>query len=183
MTYLVVEIEEKELDSRFTTVKITCSDPLLQHKVMNFLSVVFKAPFDEELKRTVEKSFLNGYVTYIDVKTEAEAQFIKLKLEDISQKFSEENNQYFNEFFAFKADERSEEIKKMEQKIKGYRQLDESELALINEMNEIKSEVLRSIQKLEKHNSTDKVWVEAGKIDIEKAFMCLNRSIARPTSA
>lgn len=71
-------------------------------------------------------------------------------------------------------------IENMKQTIKGYRQLDESELAIINKLKDLQSQVLHDIQSLEQHNSTDKRWVQAGKLDIQKGFMCLTRSIARP---
>ena len=66
--------------------------------------------------------------------------------------------------------------------IKGYRQLSEQEVALINEGKELSEKVGDFVHKLFQENSTDKRWVSEGKTDLQKGFMSLIRSIAQPTT-
>ena len=75
--------------------------------------------------------------------------------------------------------------------IKGYRDLSQEEIDLMNEGKELASSVGEWIEKLEKStvnvNSVniyiaDKRWLEIGKTDLQKGFMATIRSIARPTT-
>ena len=75
--------------------------------------------------------------------------------------------------------------------IKGYRDLSQEEIDLMNEGKELASSVGEWIKKLEKStvnvNSVNiyianKRWLEIGKTDLQKGFMATIRSIARPTT-
>lgn len=72
-------------------------------------------------------------------------------------------------------------------KIKGYRDLSQEEIDLMNEIKEKAAEVGALVEKLEKaefarssDEDTDKRWVAIGKTDLQKGFMALTRSIAKP---
>ncbi len=67
-------------------------------------------------------------------------------------------------------------------KITGYRQLNEAEAAL---MNEIKAEGIRLgelIQKLQSNETLDQRWVSIGVTDLQTGLMALTRSVAQPTT-
>lgn len=67
-------------------------------------------------------------------------------------------------------------------KITGYRQLNEQEVEL---MNEIKAEGVRLgslINKLYGTPGVDGRWVSVGCTDLQKGLMSLTRSVARPTT-
>lgn len=75
--------------------------------------------------------------------------------------------------------------------IKGYRDLSQEEIDLMNEGKELASSVGEWIEKLEKSTVNvngvniyiaDKRWLEIGKTDLQKGFMATIRSIARPTT-
>ena len=71
-------------------------------------------------------------------------------------------------------------------KIKGYRELTQDEIDLMNEVKEKAEEVGELIEKLNvTHVQTgshaiDTRWVSIGKTDLQKGFMALTRSIAKP---
>ena len=65
------------------------------------------------------------------------------------------------------------------QKIKGYRDLSEDEIALMNECKELAIKVGELCKKLEK-TPVDQRWLAIAKTDLQKAFMFLIRSIAKP---
>jgi hypothetical protein len=79
-------------------------------------------------------------------------------------------------------------------KIKGYRELSQPEIDLMNEIKEKAAEVGELVEKLETLATPDKNddrwfpvgdepdlrWVESGKTDLQKGFMALTRSIAKP---
>lgn len=67
-------------------------------------------------------------------------------------------------------------------KIKGYRDLSQEEIDLMNEGKELSQKVGDFISKLEANESLDKRWVAIGKTDLQKGFMAAIRSIAQPTS-
>lgn len=75
------------------------------------------------------------------------------------------------------------------QKIKGYRDLSEAEIALMNEGKALAEQVREYIEKLEyaefAENSDqvpDKRWLSIGRTDLQKGFMAVIRSIAKPTT-
>lgn len=65
--------------------------------------------------------------------------------------------------------------------IKGYRELNAEEIAL---MNEIKGQgvILGAlVEKLRAQQETDKRWVSIGATDLQTGLMALTRSVATPT--
>lgn len=68
------------------------------------------------------------------------------------------------------------------QHIKGYRDLSESEIALMNEGKELAIQIGQYVDKLNSHPDTDKRWVSIGRTDAQTAMMALIRSIAKPTT-
>jgi len=64
--------------------------------------------------------------------------------------------------------------------IKGYRDFDKSEIDLINEVKEKAEEVGILVVKLSVLSSVDPRWVNIGKTDLQKGFMALVRSVAKP---
>lgn len=68
------------------------------------------------------------------------------------------------------------------QKIKGYRDLSQDEIDLMNRAKEHASYVGDLIERLEKESSIDKRWLAIAKTDLQKGFMSLVRSIAQPTT-
>ena len=67
-------------------------------------------------------------------------------------------------------------------KIKGYRDLSQEEIDMMNECKELASKVGELCEVLSNMESTDKKWVDDGTITAQKAFMSLIRGIAQPTS-
>ncbi|HBR1163511.1 DUF7681 family protein [Klebsiella pneumoniae] len=74
-------------------------------------------------------------------------------------------------------------------KIKGYRDLSADEIALMNEGKDVAQKVGEFVGKLEvaefaKSNLEvpDKRWLAIGKTDLQKGFMAVIRSIAKPTT-
>lgn len=63
-------------------------------------------------------------------------------------------------------------------KIKGYRELDKAEISLMNEAKELEEKVMKFMERLE--FVADGRWLAIAKTDIQKGFMALGRSIARP---
>lgn len=67
-------------------------------------------------------------------------------------------------------------------KITGYRQLNESEAAL---MNEIKAEGIKLgelVAKLRATDGLDQRWVSIGSTDLQTGLMALTRGVAQPTT-
>ena len=66
--------------------------------------------------------------------------------------------------------------------IKGYRELNQTELVAINRMKDIAEDIGAMLDELEACNGIDKRWLAIGKTDLQKGFMAVIRSIAQPTS-
>lgn len=64
--------------------------------------------------------------------------------------------------------------------IKGYRDLSETEIALMNKCKELGVLVGQAISNIEKEPNIDMRWLAIAKTDLQKGFMSLIRSIARP---
>ena len=73
-------------------------------------------------------------------------------------------------------------MKDQHTKIKGYRDLIQEEIDLMNESKELAEQCRLLIEKLETRKSIDKRWLEEGKFDLQKGFMGVIRSIAQPTT-
>lgn len=67
-------------------------------------------------------------------------------------------------------------------KIIGYRQLNEEEVALMNEGKELANRVREYVEKLSTAPNLNHRWISIGKTDLQKGFMALMRAIVRPTS-
>lgn len=73
--------------------------------------------------------------------------------------------------------------------IKGYRDLSEEEIALMNEAKELSEKVGEFVDKVQAKVSGEDVnitidprWLAIGRTDLQTGFMALIRSIARPTT-
>ena len=73
-------------------------------------------------------------------------------------------------------------MKDQHEKIKGYRDLSQQEIDLMNEGKALAEQVGLYIDKLQALDSTDKRWIATGKTDLQKGFMSAIRSIAQPTT-
>ena len=66
--------------------------------------------------------------------------------------------------------------------IKGYRELTQEEINLMNEVKQKGVEFGDLFEKLEKIENIDKRWLSIGKTDLQKGLMATTRAIARPDS-
>ena len=67
-------------------------------------------------------------------------------------------------------------------KITGYRELSQDEINAMNKSKELASQVGDFIDELEKNGYVDKRWLAIAKTDLQKAFMSLTRSVAKPST-
>lgn len=65
--------------------------------------------------------------------------------------------------------------------IKGYRELDESEIKAMNMIKEGANAVGDMIKTMECVSELDQRWIAIAKTDLQKGFMALTRAIAKPT--
>ena len=65
-------------------------------------------------------------------------------------------------------------------KIKGYRDLSQSEIDAMNQIKEKAAEVGELFKDLENRPELDKRWLAIAKTDLQKGFMAATRSIAKP---
>jgi hypothetical protein len=68
------------------------------------------------------------------------------------------------------------------QKIKGYRDLSEDEIALMNDAKGKATDIGKLIDVLGERPGIDKRWLAIAKTDLQKGFMSLVRAIAQPTT-
>lgn len=73
-------------------------------------------------------------------------------------------------------------MKDQHEKIKGYRDLSEQEIALMNEGKELAIKCGAFIEKLEANAETDKRCAALGKTNLQQGFMWAIRAVARPTT-
>ena len=66
--------------------------------------------------------------------------------------------------------------------IKGYRDLTAEEIALMNEIKDQGAQLGVAIDAIEKMEGVDKRFVAIARTQLQLGFMCLIRSIARPTT-
>ena len=66
--------------------------------------------------------------------------------------------------------------------IKGYRDLTEEEIEIMNEAKEVSVKVGELVDLIDSISSTDKRWVSIARTDLQKGFMSLIRGIAQPTT-
>lgn len=67
-------------------------------------------------------------------------------------------------------------------KITGYRQLNEAEAALMNEIKARGVELGELVQKLRSTEGLDGRWVSIGATDLQTGLMALTRAVAQPTT-
>ncbi len=65
--------------------------------------------------------------------------------------------------------------------IKGYRELNESEIRLMNEIKEKAAEVGQLVDRLRGFpTNLDQRWINIGATELQQGFMALTRSVAQP---
>jgi hypothetical protein len=67
-------------------------------------------------------------------------------------------------------------------KIKGYRDLSQEEIGLMNDAKHKAEDIGKLIDVLEDNGIADKHWLAIARTDLQKGFMSLVRSIAKPES-
>jgi len=65
--------------------------------------------------------------------------------------------------------------------IKGYRELNEKEIAAMNEVKDMGIKLGELVENLRKRTDLDQRWVSIGATDLQTGLMALTRSIAKPT--
>jgi hypothetical protein len=65
--------------------------------------------------------------------------------------------------------------------IKGYRELNVEEIALMNEVKTLGIEIGELVSKLKSHGGLDMRWLSIGATDLQTGLMALTRGIAQPT--
>ena len=73
-------------------------------------------------------------------------------------------------------------MKDQHEKIKGYRDLSQEEINLMNEGKELAEKCGEFIAKLEANEATDKRNVALGKTNLQQGFMWAIRGVAQPTT-
>lgn len=68
------------------------------------------------------------------------------------------------------------------QKIKGYRELNQDEIDLMNSIKAKGNEFGELIKELQQLETTDKRWVAIGQTNLQQGVMALVRAIAKPES-
>ncbi len=68
------------------------------------------------------------------------------------------------------------------QKIKGYRDLSQEEIDLMNEIKAKGVELGELVAKLRNTDGLDQRWVSIGATDLQTGLMALTRGVAQPTS-
>lgn len=66
--------------------------------------------------------------------------------------------------------------------IKGYRDLSEQEISLMNRIKEHGAETEKLLEEIKTIPNIDQRWLSIGITDLQKGFMAVIRSIARPTT-
>jgi hypothetical protein len=67
-------------------------------------------------------------------------------------------------------------------KITGYRQLNETEAAMMNEIKARGVELGELVEKLRGTAGLDQRWLNIGDTDLQTGLMALTRAVAKPTS-
>ena len=67
-------------------------------------------------------------------------------------------------------------------KIKGYRELSQSEIDAMNEIKSKGAELGELVAKLREMDGLDKRWLSIGATDLQTGLMALTRAVAQPTS-
>lgn len=67
-------------------------------------------------------------------------------------------------------------------KIKGYRDLNQEEIDLMNRCKELAEEVGVLVEDVMYDSDTDTRWADIARTDLQKGFMSLIRSVAKPST-
>lgn len=67
-------------------------------------------------------------------------------------------------------------------KIKGYRDLSQEEINLMNKIKEKGEELGSLVQEIDSLDSTDRRWSDIGSTHLQQGIMALVRSVAKPES-
>ena len=73
-----------------------------------------------------------------------------------------------------------EMMENQHQKIKGYRELSQEEIDLINMVKQKCKEMGELVASLRNNQAVDQRWVSIGATDLQTGLMALTRSIAKP---
>ena len=73
-------------------------------------------------------------------------------------------------------------MKDQHEKIKGYRDLSQEEIDLMNEVKALAEKCDQLTVKIGNTKGIDMRWLSIGITDLQKGFMAVVRSIARPTT-
>ena len=65
--------------------------------------------------------------------------------------------------------------------IKGFRDLSEAEIELMNEIKTKGAELGELVEKLRATDGLDQRWISIGATDLQTGLMALTRSVAKPT--
>lgn len=68
------------------------------------------------------------------------------------------------------------------QHIKGYRDLSQAEIDLMNEAKDLAEKCGALVDRLRNESGIDQRWVAIGATDLQKGFMSVIRGIAKPTT-
>ncbi len=74
------------------------------------------------------------------------------------------------------------ELENQHKKIKGYRDLSQEEIDLMNNIKAKGVEIGELVAKLRATNGLDQRWVSIGATDLQTGLMALTRGVAQPTS-
>jgi hypothetical protein len=75
-----------------------------------------------------------------------------------------------------------EQMDNQHKQIKGYRDLSQEEIDAMNEAKALAEQVGALVAKLGDNVRTEQRWLAIAKTDLQKGFMSLVRSIAKPTT-
>lgn len=67
-------------------------------------------------------------------------------------------------------------------KIKGYKELDEAEILIMNDIKVAGAALGVLVERLRAYPDLDQRWVSIGATDLQKGFMALTRAVAKPES-
>lgn len=73
-------------------------------------------------------------------------------------------------------------MKDQHKHIKGYRDLTQAEIDLMNEIKAKGAELGGLVDKLRVHDGIDQRWVSIGQTDLQTGIMAMVRAVAQPTT-
>ena len=73
-------------------------------------------------------------------------------------------------------------MKDQHEKIKGYRDLSQEEIDMMNEAKELAEKCGVLVAKMKAVKTNDQRWIATGATDLQKGFMSIIRGVAQPTT-